>query len=106
MSFQIGCSVEECVTISASKRLEDCINVAQVAFMVVVSQKPHIFPKFLHTLFSKFFDIWPIHNVYIINIDMILTYHKNISEFWVLADHHQLEYHSYGLFETDWGWGQ
>ena len=37
MSLQIECSVEKSVTVRAAKRLEDCINVAYVAYVVVVS---------------------------------------------------------------------
>ena len=37
MLLQIECSVEEIVTIMAAKRLEDCINVVHVAYVVVVS---------------------------------------------------------------------
>ena len=48
------------------KRLEDCINVAHVAYMIVVSQKPHSFPMFLQTLSSKISNRFPIHKIYII----------------------------------------
>ena len=37
MLFQKGCSAGKCVTSGTVKRLEDCINVAHVAFMGVLS---------------------------------------------------------------------
>ena len=66
MSLQIECSVNKRVTIRAAKRLEGCIDVVHVAYVVVVSQQPHSIFVFLHTSSSKFFDNVPIHNIYII----------------------------------------
>ena len=37
MSLLIECSVEKKITIRVAKRLEDCINVVHVAYVVVVS---------------------------------------------------------------------
>ena len=39
MSFQAGCSVEESVTIRATKGLEEGNFVAHVTYMIFVSQK-------------------------------------------------------------------
>ena len=66
MSFQIGCSVEENVVIRASKRLEQCIDIAHVAYMIIVPQKSDDKPVFLHTPPSEFTYNFFIHNVYFI----------------------------------------
>ena len=66
MSLQIECSVEKSVAIRAAKRLEDCINVVHVAYVVVVSKQSHSIFVFLHTSSCKFSDNVPIHNIYII----------------------------------------
>ena len=66
MSLQIECSAEKSVAIRAAKRLEACINVVHVAYVVVVSQQSHNIFVFLHTSSSKFSDNVAIHNVYII----------------------------------------
>ena len=85
MSLQTECSVEESVTIRAVKRLEDCINVVHVAYMVVVFWQSLTIFVFLHTSSFKFSDNVPIHNIYII---------QECSE---LADLQQKGYGSYGL---------
>ena len=46
MSLQIECSIEKSVTIRAAKRLEKCINVFHLAYVVVVSQNLHMFSYF------------------------------------------------------------
>ena len=64
MSVQIECSIEKGVTFRAAKRLEDCINFAHVAYMVVISQQSQSILLLLHTSSSKDFDNIPIHNIY------------------------------------------
>ena len=66
MSLQIEGSLEDSVKIRAAKRLENCINVVHVAYVVVVSWQSHSIFVFLHTSSCKFSDIVPIHNIYII----------------------------------------
>ena len=66
MLLQIECSVEKSVTITAAKRLEDCINVVQLAYVVVVSEQSHSIFVFLHTSSRKFSDNVAIHSIYII----------------------------------------
>ena len=48
MSLQIECSVEKSVTNRAAKRLENCFNSAQVAYVVVVSQHLQCFRTSAH----------------------------------------------------------
>ena len=64
MSLQNECSIEKGVTIRAAKRLEDCINFAHVAYMVVISQQSQSILLLLQTSSSKVFDNIPIHNIY------------------------------------------
>ena len=66
MSLQIECYVEKSVTIRAAKRLEDCINVVHVAYVVVVSQQSHSILVLLYTSSSKFIDNVPMKNACII----------------------------------------
>ena len=66
MSLQIECSVEESVTIRATKRLEDCINVVHVAYVVVVSQQSHSVFVFLHISSGELSDKITIDNIDII----------------------------------------
>ena len=65
MSLQIECSDREKVTVRAAKRLQDCINVAHVVYVVVVSWQSHSIFVFLHASASKISDNVPIHNIYI-----------------------------------------
>ena len=66
MSFQIGCSVEKSVTIRAKKGLEDCVNVAHVTFLIILSQQFDSILVFLHTPPSEFpYDI-PLYSIDII----------------------------------------
>ena len=64
ISFQIGCSVEESVTIRASKGLDYCIDVAHVAYLTIVPQQPDSFPVVLDSPTSEFIFSFAIHNVY------------------------------------------
>ena len=48
-SFQIGCSFEEIVTIRATKGLEDCVDIAHVTYMVLVSRQSDSVFVFLRT---------------------------------------------------------
>ena len=66
MSFPIGRSVEENVTIRALKGLEHCIAAALVAYMIIVSQQSESSLVILNTPPSKFIYISSIHNVYLI----------------------------------------
>ena len=65
MLLQIEGPVETSVTIKAAKRLEDCINVVHIAYVVVVPQQSHSFFVFHYTLASKFSDNVVIHKIYI-----------------------------------------
>ena len=58
--------VEKSVTIRALKRLEDCINVVHVAYVVVLSLQSHSIFVILHTSSCKFSN-----NVFILNIDIM-----------------------------------
>ena len=64
MSFQGGCLVEESVTISALKGLEHCINNADVANVIIVSQQSDSILVFLHTSPSGFTYDFSVDNVY------------------------------------------
>ena len=66
MSLQIECSVEKSNTIRAAKISKNCLNVAHVAYVVVVSQQSHRIFVFLYTSSNKITDNVPIHNYYII----------------------------------------
>ena len=57
---------EESVTIRATEGLQECIDVAHVALMNIVSQQSDSFLVFLHTPPSKFTYVFSIHKVYFI----------------------------------------
>ena len=54
MSFQIGCFAEEWVTIKARNCLKECVNVAHVKYMFIVSQQSDSILVFLHTPPNEF----------------------------------------------------
>ena len=66
ISFQIGCSVEESVTIKAAKGLKDCVKVADVIYMIIKSQQYDSTLILLHTPPNKFNYIAPLYNIDII----------------------------------------
>ena len=66
MSLQMECSVEKSVTIRVAKRLEDCINVAHITYMINVPQQSDSIVVFLQTSPSKFSDIVTNHDIDII----------------------------------------
>ena len=66
MSFQIGCSVEENVTIRTTKGLEDCVEVAHKTYMINVSQQSDKMFVFLHTPPNEFTYSVPLYNMDII----------------------------------------
>ena len=66
MSLQVECSVEESVTIRASKRLKDSINVANITYMVIVSQQSGRNFVFLQTSSSEFSDKGSIYKIYVV----------------------------------------
>ena len=71
MSLQIEWSSDENVTIRLTKRLQDCINVAHIAYMIIVSQQSGGIFEFLDISFSKFSDNVSVYNSYVVihNID-------------------------------------
>ena len=73
MSLQVECSAEESVTIRTMKRLKDCINVAHVTYMIIVSQQSDSVVIFLHTSSSKFSDNVSIYNINVVKQNRILT---------------------------------
>ena len=66
MSLQNEGFVEKTITIKATKRLVDCIEVAHVAFVVVVPEYLQSFIVFFLTLRSKLSHNVPFRNIYII----------------------------------------
>ena len=63
MSLQIECSIEKSVTNRAAQRLENCINVVHVAYVVVVYKQSNSIFAFLHTSSSKFTDNVPTKSI-------------------------------------------
>ena len=45
--------------------MEDCINVAHITYMIILSQQPDSFVVILHTSSSKFSDNVSIYNIYV-----------------------------------------
>ena len=88
MSLQIEQSVENSVTIRATRKLGSWIIVVHLAKVIVVSQQSHSIFVFLHNLSGKFTDNVPIHIIYKIqqNVEILQIFNKGMSLRWTLSN--------------------
>ena len=60
VSFKTVCPVRKCVTIKATKGLEDNVSVTHVTYMIFVSQQSDSILVFLHILFTYKYTLYNI----------------------------------------------
>ena len=76
--LQVECSVEKCVKIGTTKCFKDCIDVAYIKYINIVSQWSDKIVLFLNTSSSNFFENVAIHNIDIIqqNAESLQIFNK------------------------------